>query len=142
MVMAMDRIANGIWISGYREACDAAALHQARIDAVLQLYGPEPEPLPLPAGPEVHSLRVLDGAALPPEALSEGVGFLRTHRGQGHTVLVTCGLGQSRSAVFVAAYLHEQRMDMGMPLRRWCVVGPRSCRTRCYCGRSSSSIAS
>jgi hypothetical protein len=109
----MDRVAEGIWIAGYREASDATAQQWPGIDAVLQLYGPAPDPPPLPSGPEVRSLRVLDGAPIPPAALTDGVGFLRTQREQGRTVLVTCGLGQSRSPAFVAAYLHEQGMELG-----------------------------
>jgi hypothetical protein len=109
----MDQVAEGIWIAGYREACDAAAQQRAGIDAVLQLYGPEPDPLPLPPGPQVRSLRVLDGASIPVVVLSEGVQFLRNQREQSRIVLVTCGLGQSRSPVFVAAYLHENGMELG-----------------------------
>lgn len=108
----MDKVADGIWIAGYREACDVAALARAGVDAVLQLHGPEPDPLPLPPGPEVSALFVVDGERLPPTTLKAGITFIRAQREQGRTVLVTCGLGQSRSPVFVAAYLHEQGIDL------------------------------
>lgn len=108
----MDRVVGGIWIAGYREVCEAAALEWGGIAAVLQLYGPESEPLPLPKGPAVRSLRVADGVPIPLAGLREGVEFIRTQRSQGRTVLVTCGLGQSRSPAFVAAYLHETGMTL------------------------------
>jgi Dual specificity phosphatase, catalytic domain len=108
----MDMVVDGIWIGGRRDALDHAHCQTTGIEAVLQLYGPEPEALAFPFAREVRSLFVIDGEPLPASALSAGVGFIQAQRAQGRRLLVTCGAGQSRSAVFVAAHLYEQGTEL------------------------------
>jgi dual specificity protein phosphatase-like protein len=108
----MDMVADGIWIGGRRDALDHAELQRVGIEAVLQLYGPEPEPLAFPFARATRCVFVVDGEPIPPDALREGVQFIAGQRSLGRPMLVTCGAGQSRSPAFVAAYLHEQGMEL------------------------------
>ncbi|MGH2523720.1 MAG: hypothetical protein ACRDH2_14545 [Anaerolineales bacterium] len=50
-------------------------------------------------------LAVEDGEPLPDEALREGIEFVRAQKALGRVVLVACGAGLSRSAIFALAVL-------------------------------------
>ena len=65
---------------------------------------------PIPV--KVLQLPVRDREPLPPELLRRGVDFVREQRRSGKQILVACGAGISRSPTFVAAYLHEEGMDL------------------------------
>jgi len=108
----MDWVAEGIAIGGWYDAQDHRALEEAGIRAVLQLYGPDSCPEGFPFAQAVGQIRVLDAAPLPPELLRQGVEFIREQRREGRAVLVCCAAGLSRSPTFVAAYLHEEGMDL------------------------------
>jgi hypothetical protein len=110
----MDWIALG----GRADVFDQRELERAGIRAVLQLYGPEPDPLAFPFAEEVLSLFVIDGQPIEPSDLREGVEFIRTQRTAGRPVLVTCGAGMSRSPSFLAAYLHEEGTELGEAFAR------------------------
>jgi protein-tyrosine phosphatase len=60
----------------------------------------------------VLPLQVEDRCRLPPQLLRQGVKFIRRQRLADRRVLVCCGAGMSRSPTFVAAYLHEEGMDI------------------------------
>lgn len=104
----MDWVADGIAIGGRRDALDHAALQGAGIRAVLQLYGPEPEPLEFGFAEESLCLFVEDGLPIASEEIRRGVDFIGRQRRMERPVLVTCGAGMSRSPAFVAAYLCEE----------------------------------
>lgn len=108
----MDWVADGIAIGSAADTVELAILERAGIEAVLQLYGPEPFAAAFPFAASVLHLYVVDGEPLPDLRLREGVDFVRAQRASGKLVLVTCGAGISRSPTFVAAYLHEQ----GLPI--------------------------
>jgi len=108
----MDWVADDIAVGSFRDASDFAALQEAGVEAILQLYWHAHERCDFPLPVDVLPLLVEDRAPLVDEALSEGVGFITAQRQAGRRVLVTCGAGRSRSPSFVAAYLHEQGMDL------------------------------
>lgn len=108
----MDWVADGIAIGSAYDTSDPADLERAGIEAVLQLYGPEPFPTALPFAAAVQHLFVVDGEPLAIARLCEGVEFIRAQRALGRRILVACGAGISRSPTFVAAYLHETGMDL------------------------------
>lgn len=102
----MDWITEGIAIGSVREASDTDLLAAEGVGAVLRLLDDE-----LKVGaPEMHQLwlRVADGQPLDVALLRRGVEFIREQRAVERRLLVHCGLGQSRSPTFVAAYLHEE----------------------------------
>jgi protein-tyrosine phosphatase len=104
----MDWITSGIAIGSIRDAQDHRTLAAERVDAVLRLLEEAEEEQSLLSWTSSLWLRVTDGRALDPALLRRGVDFLRDQRNVGRKVLVHCGLGQSRSPTFVAAYLHEE----------------------------------
>ncbi len=108
----MDWVADGIAIGSRRDALEPVLLRNAGIAAVLQLLAPDEEPLAFPFVPTIRRLLVSDGEPLAPETLQDGVAFIGEQRSLERPVLVTCGAGQSRSPIFVAAYLHERGMDL------------------------------
>ncbi len=59
--------------------------------------------------PDIRTLylTVEDGVPLSSEKLRQGVDFIRNEYEAGHTVLVACGAGISRSSAFTVAALKE-----------------------------------
>ena len=108
----MDWVADGIAIGGKQDTRALAELEAAGIAAIPQLHGPESSSDRFPFTPHVLQLRVLDGEILDPELLRQGVAFIQEQRSVGRKLLVACGVGQSRSASFVAAYLAEGGMTL------------------------------
>ncbi len=72
------------------------------IGAMLQLAGAVPQP-----GIESLYVDVEDGESLPPDALQQGMDFVRAQHALGKIVLIACGAGISRSATFAIAALKE-----------------------------------
>lgn len=108
----LEWITEQVAVGGVRDLLDCQSLEVQQIEAVLQLYGLERERAAIPLPLEILPLQVMDRQPLSPEALREGVDFLRRQLGAGRKVLVACGAGMSRSPVFVAACLHEEGMDL------------------------------
>ena len=108
----MDWITDGIALGSWTDACDHRYLEQQGIEAVLQLYGPEPCPDGFPFAKEFLQLDVRDARPLAPEMLRRGVDFIRAQREMNRPLLVCCGAGMSRSPTFLAAYLHEEGLDL------------------------------
>lgn len=69
---------------------------------MLQLAEPVPQP-----GVASLSLAVDDGVPILAATLQEGLAFVRQGHEAGHTVLIACGAGVSRSVAFAAAALKE-----------------------------------
>jgi protein-tyrosine phosphatase len=108
----MDWVTPSLAIGNWQDASDAESLAAAGIETVLQLYGPDPAPQACAVGGEFLQLAIVDARPLPTGPLGEGVRFIRRHLRAGRKVLVCCGAGMSRSPTFVAAYLHEEGMDL------------------------------
>ena len=89
-------------VGKYTETLDRALLAASGVGAMLQLAEAVPQ-----AGVASLYVEVDDGAPIPPAALVEGLAFVREARERGHTVLVACGAGTSRSVAFAAAALKE-----------------------------------
>ena len=89
----MDAVRSWLIIGDYRDTKDLALIQAYKIEAILQLAAPVEHP-----NVELLYLPVDDGHPLPFDALREGVAFVRSHKAQGHNVLVACGAGVSRSA--------------------------------------------
>lgn len=95
-------IRNWLYIGKYRETLDKQYLSAYAIDAMLQLEEAVKQP-------DIVSLYlpVDDGVPLPAKLLRQGVDFVLAERQQGHTVLIACGAGISRSVAFTVAVLKE-----------------------------------
>lgn len=112
----MNWVADGIAIGGLADAVDHSRLLNEGVDAVLQLYAGEREKAPFPIPVEVLHLQARDRQSMPTDRPRESVAFIRAHQEQGRRVLVCCGAGISRSTTFVAAYLHEQGVELAEAL--------------------------
>jgi len=98
----MDAVRSWLYIGKYAETIDLNLLRSYGIQAMLQLANPAPQP-------NISSLflPVEDGVALPTNYLRTGLDYVLSQYKQGHTVLVACGAGISRSATFTIAALKE-----------------------------------
>jgi hypothetical protein len=108
----MNWITEGIALGGWYDCIDHPGLEAAGIRAVLQLRDLEAALEDFPSGWTTLSLRVADGRPLPQDMLRQGVEFIREQQAAGRRMLVACSAGRSRSATFLAAYLHEEGMEL------------------------------
>lgn len=98
----MNAIRPWLYIGKYRETLDKDLLSAKKIDAMLQL-AESVEHLNITS----IYLPVEDGVPLPEHLLQQGVDFVLSEKSLGHTVLIACGAGMSRSVVFAVAVLKE-----------------------------------
>ena len=99
----MNVIRPWLYIGKYRDTLNATLLRLHHIDVLLQLA----EPTSYPQLSHLY-LPVEDGVPLDPALLAQGVQFIRSAIDGGHTALVACGAGISRSASFAIAVIKEQ----------------------------------
>lgn len=105
----VDQVVDGLYIGGWRSTLHADELRAAGITHVLKLYQFIPH---FPADFSICENPVEDGEPLPLAVLRRGVDFVLGCLDSGQPVLVMCGAGISRSAVFVLAVLVERRTDL------------------------------
>jgi protein-tyrosine phosphatase len=98
----MNAIRPWLYIGKYRETLDKDLLSIKKIDAMLQLA----EAVKHPNITSIY-LPVEDGVPLPDHLLQQGADFVLFEKSLGHTVLIACGAGMSRSVVFAVAVLKE-----------------------------------
>lgn len=109
----MHAIRNWLYVGKYHETLDRQYLSVYAIDAMLQLEDAVKHP-----GIVSLYLPVDDGVPLSAKLLQQGIGFVLTEKQQGHTVLIACGAGISRSAAFAVAALKEtERLSLLEALR-------------------------
>ena len=98
----MDAIRPWLYIGKYRETRQPAWLQEEKITAMLLLAE-----LVEHDGITSCYLAVEDGEPLPEVMLTSGIDFIRHHHQLGETILVACGAGISRSAIYAIAALKE-----------------------------------
>lgn len=98
----MFKIRDWLYISGYAEASNKTILKKNEIKAMLQLF----EAIKL-AQVDTCFVPIQDGVAITQEKLKEGVAFGITQHKKNKRLLVTCGMGISRSVTFATAILKE-----------------------------------
>jgi hypothetical protein len=98
-------------IGDIHDARHVAGSLESLVEAVLQIYHPDPDPKAFSGALAELHLCAEDGRPLPRGLLRRGVRFVRQQVGNGHRVLVHCGAGRSRSAVFAAAYLAQEGLS-------------------------------
>jgi bifunctional DNase/RNase len=107
----VDRVVEGLYISGVRRQPFPDRLREQGITSVLKLYS---HPMPWPDDFVVFDNGLEDGILAPIERLQRGVEFIRDQRAHDRKVLVLCWEGMSRSSTFVLAYLVQ---ELGYDLR-------------------------
>ena len=98
----MNTIRDWLYIGKYRDTLDAGLLSAHEIGAMLQLAEAVKHPVI-----ESLYLPVEDGIPLEEQYLREGIDFILDQKQLGRKVLIACGAGMSRSAVFAVAVLNE-----------------------------------
>ena len=99
----MQQVRPWLFIGKYSETLNRDLLERSKIHSVLELAAPvEHDTL------TTLYLPVEDGVPLRPEALANGVAFVRSEYALGNRVLVACGAGISRSVTFAIAALKEE----------------------------------
>jgi len=106
---SIGEVTPSVFIGGAGLVQHCAWLRAAGITHILKLYFDEPE---WPDDFTVLDLPMDDGVFIEADTLRQGVDFIHVAVGARRRVLVVCGLGISRSATFVLAYLLEQGYDL------------------------------
>lgn len=99
----MQQVRPWLYVGRYSETLNRDVLEKSKIRAMLQLAAPVEQP-----GVTTLYLPVEDGVPVRPEALANGVAFVRSEYAKGNRVLVACGAGISRAVTFAAAALKEE----------------------------------
>jgi hypothetical protein len=92
-----------LYVGKYMETADLGLLTRAGIGGMLQLAGPVRQP-----GIASLYVPVVDGVALPNDALRRGVDFVLAEKRREARVLIACGAGISRAVTFAVAALKEE----------------------------------
>lgn len=109
----MNSIRNWLYIGKYRDTLDVASLTKYKIGAVLQLA----EAIQYPNIESLY-LPIEDGIPLESHYLRGGIDFVLSQKRLGHSVMIACGAGISRSAAFaVAALKEDENLDLLAALR-------------------------
>ncbi len=98
----MNEIRPWLYVGKYRDTLEPGWLEIHQINAMLQLAEEVKQP-----GIASLYLPVEDGEPLPFDLLRQGIDFVMDEKHRGHTILIACGAGQSRSVVFAIAVLKE-----------------------------------
>jgi protein-tyrosine phosphatase len=104
----MNLIRPWLYLGKYRDTLDGSLLEASGVGAMLLLSEDVSQP-----GIISLYLGVEDGVPLASDLLKEGLDFVAQQKRAGRAVLIACGAGQSRSAVFGIAALKE---DEGLTL--------------------------
>ena len=98
----MNTIRHWLSIGNYRDTRNLALLNAHQIGAILQLAERVSHPQILTC-----YLPIEDGKALPTDLLRQGLDFVFEQQRRGQHVIIACGAGISRSAIFATAALKE-----------------------------------
>jgi len=104
-IPGLSHVLDGIYIGKARVVYVADALRQVELIHILKLYEDAPH---WPDDFVVCDNELPDGVLIPPTKWQKGVEFLRACAAANQPVLSVCGAGQSRSVIFVLAYMVEQ----------------------------------
>lgn len=99
----MQQLRPWLYIGKYTDSLNRDQLERSKIRALLQLATTVEH-----EGITSLFLPVNDGEPLRPEALANGVAFVRSEYAQGNRVLIACGAGTSRAVAFAIAALKEE----------------------------------
>ena len=99
----MYKIRDWLFIGKYSQIRVKDNLERNRISALLSLAEPIGH-----RGIESLHLKVVDGESARSDDIAAGVRFVREQKAAGQRVLIACGAGKSRSAMFTMAVLMEE----------------------------------
>lgn len=102
----MTQIGHRLFVSGYARAADLAKDNPRKITAVLCVH----QVMDYPKNPDIVYMHVpfADGSGIPPEAFVKALGWLKFMYENGHTILIHCAAGISRSVTILASFMHYE----------------------------------
>src|SRR5579863_3950851 len=102
----MSQVDHRLWVGGYVQAAKLAVSNPAGITAVLNV---STEP-PYPQNPQIiyQHIPFHDGQEIPRRQFAECLGWLKFMYENGHTILIHCAAGISRSVTITASFMDYQ----------------------------------
>ena len=103
-VLPISQISHRLFVGGQAAAGNLAKENPAKLTAVLCVH----QVMPYPQDPNIVYMHVPfnDGEAIPPTQFVKCLGWLKFMYENGHTILVHCAAGISRSVTILASFMH------------------------------------
>lgn len=103
-ILDMNQIAERLYVSGYARAAELAQSNPHKITAVLCVH----QEMDYEQNPDIiyRHIPFDDGVAIPQRAFVECLAWLKFMYENGHTILIHCAAGISRSVTILAAFMH------------------------------------
>ena len=107
-VLPMTQVGHRLHVGGYIAAADLAKDNPRGITAVLCVH----QAMDYDQSPDIVYMHIPfhDGEAIPPPTFVHCLGWLKFMYENGHTILVHCAAGISRSVTIVASFMHYAGM--------------------------------
>ena len=105
-ILSMTQVDHRLFVSGYARAADLAKANPHKITAVLCVH----QVMDYPKNPNIiyQHIPFDDGAAIPKRQFAECLGWLKFMYENGHTILIHCAAGISRSVTILASFMHYE----------------------------------
>ncbi len=105
-ILPFSQVSHRLFLGGYAAAANLAKDNPAKITAVLCVH----HVMDYPKNPDIVYMHVPfdDGSPIPPRKFVECLGWLKWAYEAGHTILVHCAAGISRSVTILAAFMHYE----------------------------------
>ncbi len=105
-VLPMSQISHRLFVGGYAAASSLHYHNPGKITAVLCVH----QVMDYPQNPNIVYMHVPfnDGEGIPPTQFVKCLGWLKFMYENGHTILVHCAAGISRSVTTLASFMHYQ----------------------------------
>ena len=116
-LLSMTQVTHRLYVSGQARAAELAASNPHKITAVLCVH----QTMDYKQSPGIVYMHVPfdDGSPIPEKQFVKCLGWLKFMHENGHTILVHCAAGISRSVTILAAFMHyEGIMDFNDALDR------------------------
>jgi len=103
-ILQLTQVGHRLFVGGYARAADLAKDNPHKITAVLCVH----QEMDYPKNPEIiyEHVPFEDGKEIPPESFVHCLGWLSYMFENGHTILVHCAAGISRSPTILASFMH------------------------------------
>jgi protein-tyrosine phosphatase len=104
--ISMSQISHRLFVSGYAPAAELAKENPHKITAVLCVH----QVMDYDQNPNIIYMHVPfdDGSPIPPRQFVKCLGWLKFMWENGHTILVHCAAGISRSVTIMASFMHYE----------------------------------
>lgn len=105
-ILEMSQIGHRLYVSGYARAADLAKDNPSKITAVLCVH----QVMEYDQNPDIVYMHVPfnDGEGIPAQQFVKCLGWLKFMYENGHTILIHCAAGISRSVTILASFMHYE----------------------------------